>query len=167
MSGRGSKGLGMDISATAVRFDDDSMWVELSDGRTLGVPYAWFPRLLNATPKQREDGRNRTVRFALGRRSTRTSPSPGSWRVGAIKRRDLGRPTTQLDRSARERSRRLREGLRPPGISDSIQRRRQASGRPDDRLLLGSHPGVRAFHVSAERDGLEVRHARGGTTGCS
>ncbi len=44
----------MDISATAVRFDDNSMWVDLSDGRTLGVPYAWFPRLLNATPKQRE-----------------------------------------------------------------------------------------------------------------
>ncbi|MGC2782898.1 MAG: DUF2442 domain-containing protein [Roseiarcus sp.] len=44
----------MDTSATAVRFDDNSMWVELSDGRTLGVPYAWFPRLLNATPKQRE-----------------------------------------------------------------------------------------------------------------
>jgi hypothetical protein len=44
----------MDISATAVRFDDSSMWVELSDGRTLGVPYAWFPRLLNATRKQRE-----------------------------------------------------------------------------------------------------------------
>ncbi len=38
----------------AVRFDDNSMWVEMSDGRTLGVPYAWFPRLLNATPKQRE-----------------------------------------------------------------------------------------------------------------
>ena len=44
----------MDISAKAVRFDDDSMWVDLSDGRTIGVPYAWFPRLLNATPKQRE-----------------------------------------------------------------------------------------------------------------
>ena len=44
----------MDTSATAVRFDDNSMWVELSDGRTLGVPYAWFPRLLNATSKQRE-----------------------------------------------------------------------------------------------------------------
>ena len=44
----------MDISARAVRFDDDSMWVELSDGRTIGVPYAWFPRLLNATTKQRE-----------------------------------------------------------------------------------------------------------------
>jgi len=30
------------------------MWVDLSDGRTIGVPYAWFPRLLNATPEQRE-----------------------------------------------------------------------------------------------------------------
>ena len=42
------------IGATAVRFDDNSMWVDLSDGRTLGVSYAWFPRLLNATSKQRE-----------------------------------------------------------------------------------------------------------------
>ena len=30
------------------------MWVELSDGRTLGVPLAWFPRLLHATPAARE-----------------------------------------------------------------------------------------------------------------
>ena len=44
----------MKVSATAVRFDDDSMWVDLSDGRTIGVPLAWFPRLLNATPEQRE-----------------------------------------------------------------------------------------------------------------
>jgi len=41
------------ISATAVRFDEYTMWVDLSDGRTLGVPLAWFPRLLNATPAQR------------------------------------------------------------------------------------------------------------------
>ena len=44
----------MSISATAVRFDEHTMWVELTDGRTLGVPLAWFPRLLNATPAQRE-----------------------------------------------------------------------------------------------------------------
>lgn len=31
------------------------MWVVLSDGRTLGVPLAWFPRLLHATPEQREE----------------------------------------------------------------------------------------------------------------
>ena len=44
----------MTISAKAVRFDDDSMWVELSDGRTISVPYAWFPHLLKATRRQRE-----------------------------------------------------------------------------------------------------------------
>ena len=43
----------MSTSAKALRFDEDSMWVELADGRTLGVPLAWFPRLLNATPEQR------------------------------------------------------------------------------------------------------------------
>jgi len=30
------------------------MWVELDDGRTIGVPMAWFPRLLHATPEQRQ-----------------------------------------------------------------------------------------------------------------
>ncbi len=43
----------MTISATDVRFDDATMWVALEDGRTLGVPLAWFPRLLQATPEQR------------------------------------------------------------------------------------------------------------------
>jgi Protein of unknown function (DUF2442) len=42
---------------TSVRFDADSMWVELSDGRTVGVPLAWFPRLVHATPEQREQVR--------------------------------------------------------------------------------------------------------------
>jgi len=42
------------VRAKAVRFDDDSFWVELSDGRTLSVPLAWFPRLLRATAEQRE-----------------------------------------------------------------------------------------------------------------
>jgi hypothetical protein len=37
----------------AVRFDDYSFWVDLEDGRTIGVPLAWFPRLLHATPGQR------------------------------------------------------------------------------------------------------------------
>lgn len=42
----------MTISAKNVHFDDSSMWVDLNDGRTLGVPLAWFPRLLAATPEQ-------------------------------------------------------------------------------------------------------------------
>jgi hypothetical protein len=44
----------MSISPVSARFDDFTMWVELTDGRTLGVPLAWFPRLLNATPAERE-----------------------------------------------------------------------------------------------------------------
>jgi hypothetical protein len=44
----------MTISASSVRFDEHTMWVELSDGRTLGVPLAWFPRLLKAAPAQRD-----------------------------------------------------------------------------------------------------------------
>jgi hypothetical protein len=43
--------------ATRVHFDPDSMWVDLSDGRIIGVPLAWFPRLLRATPEQREQVR--------------------------------------------------------------------------------------------------------------
>lgn len=37
-----------------VRFEEDSFIVELEDGRTLGVPLAWFPRLLHAKPAERK-----------------------------------------------------------------------------------------------------------------
>jgi Protein of unknown function (DUF2442) len=45
------------VSPTRVRFDEYSMWVDLSDGRVLGVPLAWFPRLVDSTPEQREQVR--------------------------------------------------------------------------------------------------------------
>jgi len=44
----------MSISPKTVRLDDDCLWVDLEDGRTIGVPLAWFPRLLHATREQRE-----------------------------------------------------------------------------------------------------------------
>jgi len=40
------------VTARTVRFDADSFWVQLADGRTLGAPLAWFPRLLNASSHQ-------------------------------------------------------------------------------------------------------------------
>jgi hypothetical protein len=43
----------MNTSPKSVRFDDDSMWVNLVDGRTIAVPLAWFPRLLEAAQEQR------------------------------------------------------------------------------------------------------------------
>jgi len=41
------------VSPISVRFDEYSFWVELSDGRVMGVPLAWFPRLLAARPEER------------------------------------------------------------------------------------------------------------------
>jgi len=37
-----------------VRFDDHSLIVDLMDGRTISVPLSWYPRLANATAKQRQ-----------------------------------------------------------------------------------------------------------------
>jgi len=42
----------MNTLAKSVRFDENAMWLDLSDGRILGVPLAWFPKLLSATPEQ-------------------------------------------------------------------------------------------------------------------
>ncbi|HKO58408.1 MAG TPA: DUF2442 domain-containing protein [Thermoanaerobaculia bacterium] len=37
----------------AVRINEDVVTVDLADGRTLSTPLAWYPRLLHATPAQR------------------------------------------------------------------------------------------------------------------
>lgn len=42
----------MSSLAKSVSFEQDMMWVDLVDGRKLGVPLAYFPRLLNAKPEQ-------------------------------------------------------------------------------------------------------------------
>ena len=44
-------------NAESVTITDDALTVELSDGRTISVPLAWFPRLLHATPEERDNGR--------------------------------------------------------------------------------------------------------------
>jgi Protein of unknown function (DUF2442) len=44
----------MNTLASALRCDDDSLWVTLADGRVIGAPLAWFPRLLKASPAERE-----------------------------------------------------------------------------------------------------------------
>jgi Protein of unknown function (DUF2442) len=36
---------------------EETLTVELSDGRTLSVPLAWFPRLSHASPKERSNWR--------------------------------------------------------------------------------------------------------------
>jgi len=45
------------VLALDVRFTDDAMIVTLSDGREVSVPLEWFPRLRDATPRQRKNWR--------------------------------------------------------------------------------------------------------------
>ena len=41
--------------AVDLSWSKDAMTVVLDDGRTVSVPLVWFPRLLNATEKQRKE----------------------------------------------------------------------------------------------------------------
>lgn len=41
--------------AMKVAVSDDELTVDLVDGRRISVPVVWYPRLLNASPAQRED----------------------------------------------------------------------------------------------------------------
>lgn len=44
-------------TANNVRIDDDELIVELTDGRTIGVPISWFPRLLYGSTAERSNWR--------------------------------------------------------------------------------------------------------------
>jgi hypothetical protein len=44
-----------DERVAGVEWSDDTLSVALRDGRTITVPLVWYPRLLNATQKQREN----------------------------------------------------------------------------------------------------------------
>ena len=49
--------MSISVRASKVSFDRDTMWVDLDDGRSLGVPLVWFPRLMRANAGQRENYR--------------------------------------------------------------------------------------------------------------
>lgn len=40
-----------------VHLGEDTLSVDLMDGRTITVPLAWYPRLLHATPEERSNWR--------------------------------------------------------------------------------------------------------------
>ena len=44
-------------TAEDVSVTDDTLSVDLSDGRTISVPIAWYPRLSYATPEERNNWR--------------------------------------------------------------------------------------------------------------
>ncbi len=44
-------------AATNVVVTDDTLTVDLNDGRTISVPLAWYPRLAHGTPAERQTWR--------------------------------------------------------------------------------------------------------------
>jgi len=44
-----------DPRAESVEIDEDSLVVDLVDGRRIAVPLVWFPRLLRATAEERNN----------------------------------------------------------------------------------------------------------------
>lgn len=45
------------IQVQGIIVNAEALIVDLSDGRTLSVPLVWYPRLLNSTPKERDNWR--------------------------------------------------------------------------------------------------------------
>ena len=45
------------VAGEDVKVTGDTLLVELSDGRTITAPLAWFPRLLHGTTKERNNWR--------------------------------------------------------------------------------------------------------------
>ncbi|MFZ1677680.1 MAG: DUF2442 domain-containing protein [Saprospiraceae bacterium] len=43
--------------AVDIWFTEDMLYVRLEDGREVGVPLEWFPRLIKATAEQRKNWR--------------------------------------------------------------------------------------------------------------
>ncbi len=41
------------VRALTVSVTDDTLTVDLEDGRTIAVPLGWYPRLAHATPRER------------------------------------------------------------------------------------------------------------------
>ena len=41
--------------AMSVEVTEDTLTAELSDGRILSVPLSWYPRLIHATPEERQN----------------------------------------------------------------------------------------------------------------
>ncbi len=54
-----------DERVSTVKFDEHRLIVDLMDGRTISVPFAWYPRLFDATEAQRQNWRIAGAGFGI------------------------------------------------------------------------------------------------------
>jgi hypothetical protein len=45
--------MSISVQANNVEFSNEQMWIHLDDGRVVGVPLAWYPRLLHGSEEDR------------------------------------------------------------------------------------------------------------------
>ncbi len=117
-----------EAKAQRVMVSEESLVVDLADGRTISAPLAWYPRLLHGTPAERDNWRligdgegihwpdlDEDLSVAcliLGRRSGETSGSLKRWLEARRVRRDRpgDRKGAQSRRTGQPKSRRTRQG---------------------------------------------------------
>ena len=87
-----------DVGAKDISVSDDSLTVDLMDGRTIIAPLMWYPRLWHGTPQERDnwemsddgtlihwpdlDEDLSVAGIIAGRRSGESSPSLKRWLAG-------------------------------------------------------------------------------------
>ncbi len=108
------------VTAQSVSVTKDALRVDLSDGRTVSAPLAWYPRLLHGTPKERNKwrfiGNGEGIHWpdldedlsveslVLGRPSGESQRSLKSWLARrAAKRRATKERSHQQTRASRQR----------------------------------------------------------------
>jgi len=57
--------LSADERVRAVRVSEDTLTVDLMDGRTISVPLLWYPRLLSGSPKKRSNWKTRAAGYGI------------------------------------------------------------------------------------------------------
>jgi len=71
--GMGILALSADERVREVSVSEDTLTVDLMDGRTISVPLLWYPRLLAGTPKQRTNWEPCAAAYgSTGQTSTKT-----------------------------------------------------------------------------------------------
>lgn len=117
---------------TDVRFDDDSMSVDLADGRTITVPLAWYPRLLHATPEQRLNWQLSGAGFGIHWPDVDEDLGTTGLLLGlrAVVRKERGRKSANRTRKSTSHGRSSAPRKRTRG------KRTRSAG--NDRMILGN-----------------------------
>jgi len=90
--------VGGQLPVVKVWISEDALTLDLTDGRSISIPLAWYPRLLNGTPEERANwewiGDNEGIHWPAldedisvegviaGRRSGESQRSLGGWLAG-------------------------------------------------------------------------------------